>query len=573
MKIEIGSYAGFCRGVRHAVDRSFQIARSSHIPVVTDGELIHNPQTLALLSAHGIQPLTADETLKDKTVIVRAHGVTPARLAELKSNAGTVINLTCRDVAKVQAIIKKHSAAGAAVIIFGKPDHPEVIGLTGFAQQAYVVQRAADVDALPPLGNVLLVSQTTMEQEQFALVATRVRERFAGAEVVNTICAATEERQKEVKEMAARNDAIIVVGGSKSSNTKRLVEIAAAHVDAFAVETVADALAIDISQYTRIGITAGASTPDWLIEEVAAAVREKALNPVMRLGELAVRFAVYSNLFVAAGVLLLSFAVADISGMRYPLIFSLIGVLYYFSMSVLNNYTNRHTLRLHDRRRYDFVYRFRILFTLVFVAAIAATLIAARAINRDIFMLTMFSLTLGIAYNMSFLPIPEKSRLLFFRLRGIPAFKSFVISVAVMVLLNGLPALVDTGRVFAHRWDFFFSCLFVLTLILTRQTLLEFKTAQTDRISGGGGLVTLFGRKPLLVILFALQAAGIIAFIIGCSAGIMPYRKLLYLVPLICNIVLIALASNVTLLRTRFGYEFLIDSNLFIAGLIGLAHL
>ncbi|MEK6795271.1 MAG: 4-hydroxy-3-methylbut-2-enyl diphosphate reductase [Spirochaetota bacterium] len=572
MRIEIGKYAGFCRGVKHAVDTVFQVARSTD-NVLTDGELIHNPQTLSQLTEHGVRELSGSDDLSGNTVIVRAHGITPERMHELKSRAKHVVNLTCRDVAKVQGIIKKHDASGGAVVIFGKADHPEVIGLRGFARTSYVVQNEADVASLPVLTKPLFVSQTTMEMAAFAALAERMAARFPGIVIINTICNATELRQREVAEMAARNDCIIVVGGAASSNTKRLVEIAARTVTTFAVESAEAIHTLDLRKkgYRRIGITAGASTPDWLIEEVASAVRENASHPLFRIAEDILRFIIYTNLFPAAGVLLIPFAVADITGRRYPINIALIAALYYFAMSVFNNYTNRAGLRASDRIRYDFVYRFRIVFLVAFLASGGAVVAASYLYGLNIFMLTAFAVVLGLGYNASYLPMPGgERRLLFFRLKNVPAFKSLVISTALTVLVNGLIIVDDRSVLIDHHFAFLFSGALVFCVMFTRQTLLELKTAQSDRIAGVTGLLSLVRPRHLMISLIVLQACMLAAMTAGIIAGLYPLQKIVYFIPVLFNGVLILFARNRTILRSKYAYEFLIDSNLWITGVIGI---
>lgn len=570
LRIEIGKYAGFCRGVKHAVESVFQVARSTE-NVLTDGELIHNPQTISQLSGYGVRERTGKDDLSNATVVVRAHGITPERLHDLRAKAKHVINLTCRDVAKVQGIIKKH-ADDHAVIIFGKADHPEVIGLRGYTCTSYVIQNDADLASLPPLTKVLFVSQTTMEIAAFNALARAVTLRYPGAVIINTICNATELRQREVAEMAARNDCIIVVGGAHSSNTKRLVEIAARTATTFAVESADAVAALELRRhgFRRIGITAGASTPDWLIEEVAASVREHTSNMMIRTAENVLRFIIYTNLFPAAGVLLITRAVADITGRDFPFNLALIAALYYFAMSVFNNYTNRAGLRASDRIRYDFVYRFRYAFLAAFLIAAGTVVVASYRYGSNIFILTAFAMVLGLGYNTSYLPMPGgEKRLLFFRLKNIPAFKSLVISAAVTVLVNGLIIADDRTVLIGRSFAFLFSGALVFCIMFTRQTLLELKTAQSDRIAGVAGVLSVIRPRHLRIVLIALQASMLAAMTIGVINGWYPAPKLAYFAPVIVNFGLILIAQNKTVLRSKYGFEFLIDSNLWVTGVIG----
>ena len=181
MKIEVGKHAGFCRGVKEAVNKTFAITRETKENIFTDGELIHNPQTIKMLESKNVKILKQDENLKKiegKTVIIRAHGIPPERRNKLKEKADIVKNFTCIDVARVQSSVKKWSNRGYSVIIFGKKEHPEVIGLLGYSKHGFVVFNEEDIAKLPDLKNIFLVSQTTMDQDSFAKISKSLKKKI-----------------------------------------------------------------------------------------------------------------------------------------------------------------------------------------------------------------------------------------------------------------------------------------------------------------------------------------------------------------------------------------------------------
>lgn len=583
MKIEVGRYAGFCRGVKSAVDGTFSCARElRNGPVFTDGELIHNPQTLQLLDRHNVRSLGEDgvERARGATVVVRAHGVSPQRLRALREVAAEVRNLTCPDVGKVQAIVKRGSRQGRSVVIFGKREHPEVRGLLGFADQGYAVASVEEVEDLPPLERVLLVSQTTMNGHNFERVAERVAERFADVEVVNTICSATELRQNEARDLARRSDCMLVIGGANSSNTRRLYEIAAQHGPAHLIVDVDDVRGLDLTGIERLAVTAGASTPDWLIQDVVEEVRRLNRPAPLRWLHNAVLCVVYSNLLFAGGAFTLSLAVADNLAVQFRLDDGLLVALYYLSMSLLNSYTSRASLRIDDARRYRFMHRYRYLFGALFLLATGAFLGLALSHGPAVVGLTLFSLVLGVAYNISYVPVPDRGRrVLGVRLRDLPALKSLVFSFAVTVLLNGLPLLrayphvltePATARPVLGGLGLYFSLYYVFMLVFTREALRELKTAQTDRIAGVSSLLTLVRTRYITALLLTLPVALLLAMLGGVAMGVYPVAKLKYFIALGYNGGVVFVARTRRLLAGRFPFELLVESNVYVAGLVAL---
>jgi 4-hydroxy-3-methylbut-2-enyl diphosphate reductase len=273
VKVLAARSAGFCWGVRRAVEQARQIAKTGPLPVRTDGRLIHNAPMMAALAKEGIEETDDPSGLKGGTLLIRAHGISPERREALRMLPLKLVDATCPDVARIQGTIRKYAGKGYAVIVFGDVGHAEVLGLLGFASNGgWVVSDPAEVAALPDMDPVCLVSQSTQLPASYDAVAAAVRARFPGAVILDTICESTRNRQKELVELAARADAIVVVGDPSSANTRRLAELARSMLPTFAVQSAAELDPAAIRRYKVVALTAGASTPDFVLNAVRAAL-------------------------------------------------------------------------------------------------------------------------------------------------------------------------------------------------------------------------------------------------------------------------------------------------------------
>jgi len=581
MRIEVGKHAGFCRGVKEAVDKTFSITRDFGGEIFTDGELIHNPQTLKLLESRNVRVIDDGDDLskiKDKTIIIRAHGVTPQRIRKLKTITKDLKNFTCRDVAAVQAIIKKWSNKGYSIIIFGKRAHPEVIGLLGYAKDGYVVYNKEEVKQLPDLDKVLIVSQTTMEQDAFSEICQTVKEKIKTVEIENTICSATELRQNEVKLLANRNDCVLVIGGKKSSNSKRLYEIGSKYTKTFFVESVSDLDQIDFKGIKKLGITAGASTPDWLITEFIDEIQKKNRSFFSKFLRNILNFSLHSNLIGAIGTFLLSLAVADILNVNISLNIGLLVSLFYLSMSLMNSYTNRNSFKIDNPGSYAFVSRFRYAFLSFFIISIMYIIYIAFQLGTDSVILIFFSLLLGAMYNLSFLPLRGVLRkIMFFRKWDLLALKSIVLAFAVTVLLNSLYILNNYSNLwseffqtssFIYRLEFYFSVYFIFVIMFTRQVFFEFKSAQTDKIAGVSSILSIMKKENVIRLLYILPAFLILLIVVEIFRNTYLPSINKYFIVVAYNYLLLSLIMRRQTLHNRSKFEMIIESNLFIAGLI-----
>lgn len=277
MQVLIADEYGFCFGVERAVEM-VEEALSEGDKVRTLGPLIHNDQEMARLATHGVSMINAPVQIqRGETAVIRAHGVTPQIEAELREKASKVVDATCPFVTKVQKLAARAAAQDRHVVIVGNPEHPEMIGVFGYApEHSFIVNNAEEVAKLPRLRNPLVVSQTTIKLQNFYDVAEAVKAKADGeTQIVNTICSATRDRQDAARALAGEVDAFYVIGGRHSSNSRKLLAVCLEQcAKSFLIETEDEINAEDVRGANRVGLTAGASTPNWLIEKVSARLKE-----------------------------------------------------------------------------------------------------------------------------------------------------------------------------------------------------------------------------------------------------------------------------------------------------------
>lgn len=277
MEVLLADEFGFCFGVERAVEM-VEDALSEGATVRSLGALIHNTQEMKRLEAEGVRTINApEEAGADVTAVIRAHGVTPMVQLELESRASRVIDATCPFVTKVQKLAERAAAQGRDVVVAGNPDHPEMIGVVGYApDNTYVVRDAGEVASLPMLHAPIVLSQTTIKLQTFQEVAEAVKAKAdAEPQVINTICSATRDRQDAARALAGHVDAFYIIGGRHSSNSVKLLAVCKEQCEkSFLVETADEINAADLEMVERVGVTAGASTPNWLINQVVERLRE-----------------------------------------------------------------------------------------------------------------------------------------------------------------------------------------------------------------------------------------------------------------------------------------------------------
>jgi len=277
MQVERSRELGLCFGVRRAVTMLRDAARS-HSGLQTLGPIAHNRVLLEELGALGVETVDSPEQLRGPAVVVSAHGVSPAVMRQLRDRGLTVIDTTCPNVERAQRTVGKLAREGFTIVIFGDSGHTEVRGLLGWAGEKGIatldIAAAAGFTPQRPRGKLAVISQTTQRLEEYAEFARQLCGTAMAAveelRVVNTLCDATVRRQAAAAELAHRVDVMIVVGGLHSANTRRLAETCATVVETHHIETASELNRTWFDGKTRVGLTAGASTPDSVIDEVAS---------------------------------------------------------------------------------------------------------------------------------------------------------------------------------------------------------------------------------------------------------------------------------------------------------------
>lgn len=273
--IEVARYAGVCYGVERALGMAEKAADEARKPVNTLGPLIHNPLVVNDLESIGVSTASSVSEVEEGTLIIRAHGVVPSVVEDARTRGLDVLDATCPYVKKVHNAAERLVREGYQLIVVGESGHPEVEGIMGHAgDDAHVVSVPGDLDAIDLSRKVGVVVQTTQTPGALADVVAELSKRTMDLRVINTICSATQERQDSAAELARRVDAMIVVGGKNSGNTRRLAEICtAACPKTYHIEDASEIEAAWFDGVSHIGVTAGASTPASHIERALVRMR------------------------------------------------------------------------------------------------------------------------------------------------------------------------------------------------------------------------------------------------------------------------------------------------------------
>lgn len=286
MKVILADNSGFCFGVERAINETLKVIENKD-KVYSLGPLIHNNQVITKLNKKGLVTIDDVTEANGGSVIIRSHGVPLNTYKEIESRDMEYIELTCPFVRKIQKKAKEYYDKGYQIIIIGNPEHPEVMGINGWCENsAIIINSKQDIEDMKKYDKICIVTQTTMEQKKFFSLKKLLMSKGNEVKVFNTICNATKLRQDSCKEVAERVDAMIVIGGYHSSNTQKLVSISKEKCkNTYHIETINDLDLNDFKKYNIIGITAGASTPDWIIKEVVKKVNNADNNEMNKMME------------------------------------------------------------------------------------------------------------------------------------------------------------------------------------------------------------------------------------------------------------------------------------------------
>jgi (E)-4-hydroxy-3-methyl-but-2-enyl pyrophosphate reductase len=569
MKILIAKTSGFCMGVRRAVEMVLDAPDQYTKPIFTYGPLIHNPQVLNLLLSKDIKVLDEIPDRGSGTVLIRAHGVPPTAKQKLKEAAFNVIDATCPRVIKVQTIIRKHAKNNYAVIIIGDKNHPEVIGLLGYARDnGYVVGSMEELEALRAFDHAIIVSQTTQNARFLKSVINWAAETHPHYKIYNTICDSTERRQAEVQRLAEAVDAVIVVGGHNSGNTRRLAEIARqTGKPTYHIESESELASMDTSVLAsarHIGITAGASTPNWIIKKVYRALETLQVKRTQSWRRILFglqQTLLLTNIYVSLGAGCLTYAMAKLQGFSQFFPYVLISMLYVQSMHIFNHLTGNKSDQYNDPERAKFYQNYKLLLIVLALAAGGAGLVIAYSLGLFRFLLLLIMSLLGLSYNLRFVPkkfVGSRYR----RIKDIPGSKTLLIAIAWGIVTAALPPLSLTGKA---SWIAGIIFLWTAGIVFVRTAFFDILDMQGDRIVGKETFAILLGEKRSMRLLKNMLIGLIAALILLSFSHLISYLGLVLIGwPIFFLLLLSAYERGVLLPSIKL--EFLVETNFILAG-------
>jgi 4-hydroxy-3-methylbut-2-enyl diphosphate reductase len=531
MHIQIAKTAGFCMGVRRAVDMAIDAANQTKGSICTYGPLIHNPQVLDILKEKGIPTLYQIPEKGEGTVIIRAHGVPPDTREKLEKAGFRVMDATCPRVIKVQTIIRKHAQSGFHVIIAGDEDHPEVTGLLGYAEgRGHVIDSIEKLAALPSFEKAILVAQTTQNTRFYASVREWVNTSAPHYKVFDTICDSTEKRQAETLALAKEVDLVLVLGGKNSGNTQRLAEVAAeAGTPSLHIESVEEMDPSVLRGKKRIGITAGASTPNWILRQVVNTLEQLSSESHALQGKLKKlqHLLLSTNIYLSLCAAALTYAASVLQGFPHEIRYSLIAAFYVLSMQIFNTLTSIPSDRYNNPERAQLYEKGRSFFFILATLTGLAGLAAALQAGLFPFLLLFFMSLSGILYNAPLIP-PRFQVSRIRSLKDIPGSKTILSAMAWAMVCALLPSIGIRGYADAATLG---ALVFVGILVFVRTAFFDILAMQGDRIVGKETLPILLGEKKSLQLLNLLLTGLSLGFFLLVALEVFPFAALLLVTP------------------------------------------
>lgn len=535
MAVIVAKTAGFCYGVKRAMDLALKSAHTHRLkPVYTLGPLVHNRQAVDLLRARNIIPVENCSEIQSGPVLIRAHGISPQLRKELQQVADEIIDATCPHVAKAQELAQKYAAQDYTIIIVGDRGHPETTGILGYIGEgkAIVLESLEEIDQLPrDLRKVCVIAQTTQSGERFLPIAEKIKSLYPDALVFNTVCGATAQRQKEIKELAEKVDLMIVVGGRHSANTRRLVEISKqSGVPTIHIETAEELKFEEIINHRNIGVTAGASTPHWVLRNVIEQLHifeEQRRALIIRLLLRVIRFLIYSQLYLAAGAGCVAYAVQVLLQIPVNPVLIVLAAAYVLSMHILNRYLSLPPEKelLYGMQKYFSSHR-RLMW-LMGIAAGILSLLVSFYLELTAIILVALSLILGAVYSLAIIPPGCLPHLRYRRLMDIPGSKDLFTAIAWVMVTVIIPFLANKGKV-----SFPALCLSALTimfLVMVRSFIYDIREIEEDIIVGRETMPIILGLRRIQKIIFVLVGLMGISLVTGWLLNLFPPLSLLML--------------------------------------------
>ena len=571
MKVRLAKTAGFCMGVRRAMEIALSEANKGDGTLFTYGPLIHNQQVLDLLRSKGVD-IKEDINEHDKgRITIRAHGITPTEREMIRSSNLKIIDATCPRVAKVQGIIKTYNKKGYTPVIFGDSRHPEVIGLMGYCKgHGIVIGSVEDVKRLPEKKRLVVVSQTTQDVDAYREITEAIKGRYPEAIIFDTICDETYKRQREVKSLARRVDSMVIVGGYNSGNTRRLYQISrSTGKPTFHVETEKELESVWFSSTETVGVTAGASTPNWMIKNVTERLKTMGKSRQHALGGLlkkAFQFLLKINIPVATGAFSLTYAGLMLSRGNADLIHPLLALFYVYSMHVLNRFLDKEASTYNDPGAALFYNQRKAFLITTALTGIGVGLILSLYLGISQFLLFLILTLLGIVYSIPIIPLRFRYLGRYAKIKDLPGSKTMAEALAWGIISSLLPIIGWPGPFWPGVIASFF---FVSSMCYVRSGLFDVLNIQGDLIVGRETLPIALGEEKALNLLHLINAFFGVFTLLSAATGIVSRLGFLLFVCFFNSFVYLT-AYQKGWIRDGSRLQAVAESNLLLAGLLAL---
>lgn len=555
-------------GVRRAMNIVLDAANKKSGKLYTHGPLVHNPQAIEMLKQKGVEVL-GDKSVSNETVIVRAHGITPDERRKIKESGNLLCDATCPHVARAQAIIRREIRKGYNAIIVGDKGHAEVNGLLGFTEgRGVVVEGVKDISALPELDKACVIAQTTQERKIFNEVVEQLQPRIPDLKVYDTICDSTSMRQKEVSELAKEVDAVVVVGGKNSANTRRLYEIShASGVPSFHIEEESELEGLGLEGYENIGVMAGASTPNWVIDKVIYRIKyllKKRKSALSQFLENAGNFIVDSSLYLSVGAVAMCYASLVFQGIEPSATILSIAFFYVFSTHVFNRYNERLKDEFSDPARNMLFKKFGKVLIASAVVASFTSLYLSYLLGTAPFLFLLFSYFMGILYTIRIIPAKLQPFFKYKRLKDVPGSKDIFIAVAWVWVLVLIP-IMQQHIYFSYKAATIMGYVFLTVFI--RSVVFDIVSIEGDRIVGRETIPILIGQKRTLAMLFVISIMTAVFILTSAAFDLIPSLGYYLILPPAVMVVCLYFFQKKRIPPSTL-FEAMIDSNFLFAGLI-----
>lgn len=566
MKIMLAKTAGFCMGVKRAVDIAFEHVSKAKGPVYTFGPLIHNPQVQELLEARGVELLTEIPDKGTGTVIIRAHGIAPQQRAALTNAGFNLIDATCPKVVKVQKIIAKYYAEGSAIIILGEKEHPEVMGLNGFAEnRAHIVQDMAELTALPIFDKAVVVAQTTLNRTLFETAQAWLKSRHPHYKIINTICNSTEHRQQELRDLRDKVDGFVIVGGRDSGNTRRLAEIASeTGRPTLHVENVGELTPANCAPFInadRVLLSAGASTPNWAIQAVNHTLKIMSLKRLSGRWLLARLTAFLYLGHSALALACLTYMCQHFYDGGFGLLLPATAFCYGWAMHVTSKIGGTKAAGFHAPLLSSVYARYK--FALSVSCLIAGILALMLGFYTSLPLGVAIAVLFGLRFLYDFWPLARRFSGQYSYFIDMPYTKALGVSVAWGAIAGALPGWGLPGALV------FSVSIWAMLLAFARVMCQDLFATQTDRICGQTTFTLLLGVKTALVFTgVLLLALALLPPTLYYAGGIRSEALPAMLCPALMLVIVAFYACNRQKVTMPFKMEMLVSLSFIIPALI-----